>query len=114
VSDKLRGQLEAAVQGEAERHHYDPERFCCSCGFGYWSPEHVAVSVIRDCAWALVSAALDAREVQSRTDERTQAQKVIEAERLRWDGGPSDFNQGRDVGFILAAASLQRLVRHLQ
>lgn len=31
-------------------HLHDPARQCCTCGFGYWSAEHVAVMAYREAA----------------------------------------------------------------
>lgn len=40
--------LEPWIAFRAQDHVYDPARQCCSCGFGVWSPEHVAVMAYRD------------------------------------------------------------------
>ena len=40
--------LEGWVSLMSERHSFDRERQCCACGFGYWSPTHVAIMSYRE------------------------------------------------------------------
>lgn len=40
--------LEGLVAMYAAEHRPDTARGCCSCGFGAWSEEHVAIAAYRE------------------------------------------------------------------
>lgn len=70
---------------------------------------------VADCGLLTISEAFDAAMTvfsaglaAARADEREKIEAAIEAERLNWSSGPGEFNQGRDVGFIMAESVIAR------
>ena len=76
--------LEAWVTMRAADHTYDQARQCCSCGFGAWSAEHVAVMAYRE-AVDDTATLVHIRAPKTIADEQSVLQAVRRAVRR---GGP--------------------------